>query len=50
MLTPQGQIKLIDFGIARLFKPGRSMDTEPLGTPGFAPPEQWGKTQTDGPV
>ncbi|MEI2692376.1 MAG: serine/threonine-protein kinase [Anaerolineae bacterium] len=48
MLTPQGQIKLIDFGIARLFKPGRSMDTEPLGTPGFAPPEQWGKTQTDG--
>ena len=48
MLTPQGQIKLIDFGIARLFKPGRTTDTEPLGTPGFAPPEQWGKTQTDG--
>lgn len=48
MLTPQGQIKLIDFGIARLFKPGRSTNTEPLGTPGFAPPEQWGKTQTDG--
>ena len=47
MLTPQGQIKLIDFGIARLFKPGRSLDTEPLGTPGFAPPEQWGKSQTD---
>ncbi len=48
MLTPQGQIKLIDFGIARLFKPGRSIDTEPLGTPGFAPPEQWGRAQTDG--
>lgn len=47
MLTPQGQVKLIDFGIARLFKPGRSTDTEPLGTPGFAPPEQWGRTQTD---
>ncbi|MCB0203490.1 MAG: protein kinase [Anaerolineae bacterium] len=47
MVTPQGQIKLIDFGIARLFKPGRSLDTEPLGTPGFAPPEQWGKSQTD---
>lgn len=48
MLTPQGQIKLIDFGIARLFKPGRIADTVPLGTPGFAPPEQWGKFQTDG--
>jgi serine/threonine protein kinase len=39
MLTPQGQIKLIDFGIARFFKPGKSTDTMALGTPGYAAPE-----------
>lgn len=47
MVTPQGQIKLIDFGIARVFHPGRTRDTQVLGTPGFAPPEQYGKSQTD---
>jgi hypothetical protein len=47
MLTPQGQIKLIDFGIARVFHPGRIKDTQVLGTPGYAPPEQYGKAQTD---
>jgi hypothetical protein len=48
MLTPKGAIKLIDFGIARFFKPGRSRDTVNLGTPGYAAPEQYGgKGQTD---
>jgi hypothetical protein len=48
MLTPQGQVKLIDFGIARLFKPGQSHDTISLGTPGYAAPEQYGgQGQTD---
>lgn len=47
MLARGGRIKLIDFGIARLFAPGRSRDTQVLGTPGFAPPEQYGKAQTD---
>ena len=42
-----GHIYLIDFGIARVFAPGRSRDTQVLGTPGFAPPEQYGKAQTD---
>jgi serine/threonine protein kinase len=39
MLTPQGQIKLIDFGIVRFFKQGKTKDTQALGTPGFFAPE-----------
>ncbi|MGE5392071.1 MAG: protein kinase domain-containing protein [Deltaproteobacteria bacterium] len=46
MLTPQGQIKLIDFGIARHFKMGSSADTTAYGSHGFAPPEQYGENQT----
>lgn len=46
LLTPPGQIYLIDFGIARHFKPGQSRDTIAFGSPGYAPPEQYGKTQT----
>ncbi|HEX5441563.1 MAG TPA: serine/threonine-protein kinase, partial [Ktedonobacterales bacterium] len=47
MVTSSGRIKLIDFGIARVFVPGRTRDTQVLGTPGYAPPEQYGKAQTD---
>src|SRR5438270_1010389 len=47
MLTRSGRIKLIDFGIARLFRASISQDTQLLGTPGFAPPEQYGSAQTD---
>lgn len=48
MLTPQGEVKLIDFGIARFFKPGKLQDTVNLGTPGYAAPEQHGHGgQTD---
>jgi hypothetical protein len=47
MLTRNGRIKLIDFGIARFFRSTSPQDTQLLGTPGFAPPEQYGKTQTD---
>jgi serine/threonine protein kinase len=46
MRTPGGRIYLIDFGIARRFKPGQARDTTPLGSPGFAAPEQYGRTQT----
>jgi serine/threonine protein kinase len=42
MITPQGEVKLIDFGIARFFKPGQTRDTINLGTPGYAAPEQFG--------
>ncbi|HEV2580226.1 MAG TPA: protein kinase [Ktedonobacteraceae bacterium] len=48
MLSRNGRIKLIDFGIARLFRPsGGAQDTQLLGTPGFSPPEQYGGAQTD---
>ncbi|MBK9713503.1 MAG: protein kinase [Kouleothrix sp.] len=41
------QIVLIDFGIARFYRPGLSSDTAVYGTIGYAPPEQYGKGQTD---
>jgi serine/threonine-protein kinase len=47
MLTPGGQIKLVDFGIARLFKPGQAKDTQAFGTIGYSAPEQYGRGQTD---
>ncbi|HET9110698.1 MAG TPA: serine/threonine-protein kinase [Ktedonobacterales bacterium] len=47
MVTRKGQVKLIDFGIARLFSNRQSRDTQALGTPGYAPPEQYGSAQTD---
>lgn len=40
-------VKLIDFGIARFYKPGRERDTIQFGTEGYAPPEQYGSAQTD---
>ena len=46
MRTPTGQIYLIDFGIARYFKPGQAKDTVALGSLGYAAPEQYGKAQT----
>ena len=47
MVDRSGTVKLIDFGIARLFKPGKTTDTVVFGTAGYAPPEQYGKEQTD---
>jgi serine/threonine protein kinase, bacterial len=44
MLTLQGQVYLIDFGIARLLKPGQVKDTVALGSPGYAAPEQYRQT------
>lgn len=46
MCTPAGHIALIDFGIARQFKPGQAKDTMPFGSPGYAAPEQYGKAQS----
>ncbi|WP_051236505.1 serine/threonine-protein kinase [Paenibacillus pinihumi] len=47
MMETEERIKLIDFGIARSFRRGAAEDTQWLGTPGFAAPEQSGGAQTD---
>ena len=48
MMKPDGNLKLIDFGIAREYKPGNARDTVALGTRGYAAPEQISnRVQTD---
>ncbi|HOJ11384.1 MAG TPA: serine/threonine-protein kinase [Clostridiales bacterium] len=47
ILTPWGEIKLVDFGIAREYKKGRSNDTVNIGTIGYAAPEQFGGGQSN---
>jgi predicted Ser/Thr protein kinase len=39
VVTPEGRVKLIDFGIARLFVPKKTATM--IGTQGYAPPEQY---------
>lgn len=46
MRTSTGQLYLIDFGIARLYNPEKKRDTGPLGSPGYAAPEQYGLAQS----
>ena len=47
LILQGGKIRLIDFDAARIFKAGQEVDTNPLGTKGYAPPEQFGSGQTD---
>ncbi|SFM22697.1 serine/threonine protein kinase [Gracilibacillus orientalis] len=47
MLTPDGKVKLVDFGIAREYKTENSSDTTNLGTKAYAAPEQIAGKQTD---
>lgn len=48
MLKPEGNLKVIDFGIAREYKQKNLSDTINLGTRGYAAPEQFGgRGQTD---
>ncbi|WP_164716719.1 serine/threonine protein kinase [Paenibacillus whitsoniae] len=47
MLGLHGQVRLIDFGVARQYKPGQFSDTIQMGTLGFAAPEQYLNQQTD---
>lgn len=46
MRAPDGHIYLIDFGIARHFKPDQTKDTAYYASTGYAPPEQYGEAQT----
>jgi serine/threonine protein kinase len=49
ILSPEGRLMLVDFGIARYFKEGQINDTTDFGSPGYASPEQYeGNGQTDG--
>jgi serine/threonine protein kinase/tetratricopeptide (TPR) repeat protein len=47
MVTPGGDVFLIDFGIARTYKAGKQSNTENLGTAIYASPEHHGHGQTD---
>lgn len=47
ILGKDGNIALIDFGAARYLTALRGRDTVILGTPGYAPPEQYGFAATD---
>ena len=47
MVTPEGDVFLIDFGIARTYKAGKQSNTENLGTAIYASPEHHGHGQTD---
>lgn len=41
MLSSDGQVRLVDLGIARSYNPTRPGDTHLVGTPGYCPPEQY---------
>lgn len=47
LIAKDGHIRLIDFDAARVPKENREQDTVQLGTRGYAPPEQYGFSQTD---
>lgn len=47
LVDDKGELRFVDFGIARIFSAGKSEDTVQLGTVGFAAPEQYGDHQSD---
>jgi serine/threonine protein kinase/tetratricopeptide (TPR) repeat protein len=48
MVTPDGNVQLIDFGIARRFDPNKRTNTENLGTISYASPEHLGSITAPG--
>jgi serine/threonine protein kinase len=47
-ITAQGQVYLVDFGIAKVYDPGlKTTIGAKAVTPGFSPPEQYGSAGTD---
>ena len=47
ILKPEGNVKVIDFGIVREYKGYGNSDTTILGTKGYASPEHYGGRETD---
>lgn len=47
MIDNDGNVKLIDFDAARIYKHYQTKDTQIIGTTGYAAPEQYGTNQTD---
>lgn len=47
ILRPDGRLMLVDFGTARQYRIHKRRDTVPLGTPGYAAPEQYRGRQSD---
>lgn len=47
MVCDNGRVVLLDFDIAREYKPHARQDTCVIGTAGYAAPEQFGVAQTD---
>lgn len=47
MVTDKGEVKILDYDAAKIYKPGSTGDTTYLGTDGVAAPEQYGFMQSD---
>lgn len=47
LVDDKGELRFVDFGIARTFSIDKTEDTVQLGTVGFAAPEQYGERQSD---
>lgn len=47
VMVAEDRVVLIDLGIARSYREDATRDTVQYGTPGYAPPEQFGYGQTD---
>ncbi len=47
IVRPDGKISLIDFDISRVYRAEAKTDTQFFGTREYAPPEQYGFSQTD---
>lgn len=48
MITPENEVQMIDFGIARRFDPNKRTNTENLGTISYASPEHLGSITLPG--
>ena len=47
MITKKGELKILDYDAAKIYKPENTGDTTRLGTEGVAAPEQYGFMQSD---